>query len=125
MSRRRSPSVSAEWLAGAAAGDPAVLQPALGAAADNIDESGLDVRTHALVRLAGLVAAGDGERTVYDQRVRTALDYGVTLDEIAGVLIALLPTLGTARVTTAAAAVLGAIGRITAGLPAAPRPEHA
>ena len=125
MSRPRSRVASAEWLAGAAAGDPAVLQPALGTAADNIDESGLDVRTHALVRLAGLVAAGDSAETVYDQRVTTALDHGVTLDEIAGVLIALLPALGSARVTAAAAAVLGAVGRVTAGPPAAPRPEHA
>ena len=125
MSRPRSRVASAEWLAGAAAGDPAVLQPALGTAADNIDESGLDVRTHALVRLAGLVAAGDSAETVFDQRVTAALDHGVTLDEIAGVLIALLPTLGTARVTAAAAAVLGAVGRVTAGLPAAPRPEQA
>ena len=125
MSHPRSRVASAEWLAGAAAGDPAVLQPALGTAADNIDESGLDVRTHALVRLAGLVAAGDSAETVFDQRVTAALDHGVTLDEIAGVLIALLPTLGTARVTAAAAAVLGAVGRVTAGLPAAPRPEQA
>lgn len=125
MSRRRGPSVSAGWLAGAAAGDPAVLRPALGTAAGNIDESGLDVRTHALVRLAGLVAAGDCGQAVYDQRVSTALDHGVTLDEIAGVLIALLPTLGTARVTAAAAAVLGAFGRVTAGILAAPEPEQA
>jgi 4-carboxymuconolactone decarboxylase len=125
VSRRRSRVASAEWLAGAAAGDQAVLQPALGPAADNIDESGLDVRTHALVRLAGLVAAGASAETVYDQRVTTALEHGVTLDEIAGVLIALLPALGTARITAAAAAVLGAVGRVTAGFPAAPRPEHA
>ena len=124
MSRPRSRVASAEWLAGAAAGDPAVLQPALGTAADNIDESGLDVRTHALVRLAGLVAAGDSAETVFDQRVTAALDHGVTLDEIAGVLIALLPTLGTARVTAAAAAVLGAMSRVTAGPPAEPEPEH-
>jgi 4-carboxymuconolactone decarboxylase len=125
VSRRRGQVGSAEWLAGAAAGDPAILQRALGTAADNIDESGLDVRTHALVRLAGLVAAGDCGETAYDQRVMTALDHGVTLDEIAGVLIALLPTLGTARVTAAAAAVLGAIGRLTAGIPTAPKPKQA
>jgi len=71
------------------------------------------------------VAAGDSAETVYDQRVTTALEHGVTLDEIAGVLIALLPALGTAHVTAAAAAVLGAVGRVTAGLPAAPKPEQA
>jgi hypothetical protein len=42
------------WLAGAAAGDPGVLAGALGPAAANMDLSGLDIRTHALVRLSAL-----------------------------------------------------------------------
>jgi 4-carboxymuconolactone decarboxylase len=109
----------AQWLARVAAHDPAVLEPAPGPAADNIDLSRLDVRTHALVRLAALVAAGQGgdPATAYDQYVTTALDSGVTSDEIAGVLAALLPVAGTARVAAAAPLVLAALGRAIADCP--------
>ncbi|HEX9537294.1 MAG TPA: hypothetical protein VGA04_03875 [Streptosporangiaceae bacterium] len=95
-----------EWLAGAAANDPDVLARALGPVAGNIDLSGLDIRTHALVCLAGLVAAGefhDSIRSAYD----AALDRGVTGAEITGVLVALLPVLGADRIAAAAATVLG------------------
>jgi 4-carboxymuconolactone decarboxylase len=110
----------AEWLAGVAAGGPAVPAPGLGLEADNIDESGLDVRTYALVCLAAAVAAG-GSRDGYDRHVAAALDRGVTPDEIIGVLVALLPTVGVTRVTEAAPDVFGAVRRVAAGLPRAPR----
>ena len=42
----------------------------------------------------------------------TALDHGVTLDEITGVLVALLPTVGAAPAARAAAAILSALGRV-------------
>jgi alkylhydroperoxidase/carboxymuconolactone decarboxylase family protein YurZ len=110
----------AEWLAGVAAGRPAVPVPGSGPEADNIDESGLDVRSYALVRLASLVTAGaPGEG--YDRHIAAALDQGVTLDEIIGVLVALLPTAGVTRVTEAAPDIFGAISRVAAGLPAAQR----
>ena len=113
MSLRPGRAALAGWLASVAAGDPASLEPATCPEADNIDKSGLDVRTHALVRLAALVAA-DGSPAAYDQAIATALDHGVTLDEIAGVLVALLPTAGAARLTAAAPAILGAIDRAAA-----------
>ena len=87
------------------------------AAAGNIEESGLDARTHALVRLAALVAAG-APGADYDRHVSTALDHGVTPDEVAGVLVALLPTVGTAQVSTAAHAVRAAIDRVAADMTA-------
>jgi len=108
----------AGWLARLAAGDPGIVASASGPAADNIEASGLDVRTHALVRLAALVAAGE-PGAAYDEYVATALDHGVTLDEIAGVLVALLPTAGAARVTGAAPAILEAIDRVAPDCPAA------
>src|SRR5208282_6312865 len=83
VSLRPGRAALAGWLASVAAGDPASLEPATCPEADNIDKSGLDVRTHALVRLAALVAA-DGSPAAYDQAIATALDHGVTLDEIAG-----------------------------------------
>lgn len=109
----------AGWLAGVAAGDPAILAAGAGRQDDNIEESGLDVRTHAMVRLAALVLGGERE-TTYDQHVATALDHGVTPDEIAGVLVALLPIVGAARVTVAAASIRAAIERLAGDIPAGP-----
>jgi 4-carboxymuconolactone decarboxylase len=103
----------AEWLASVAEGDPVVLAAATCPKDDNIEESGLDVRTHAMVCLAALVAAGVSG-TAYDEHIAIALDHGVTLDEIAGVLVALLPTAGAARVSAAAPAILAAIDRAAA-----------
>ena len=120
MSRHDRPAGLAGWLAGVAAGGAAVPAPGLGLEADNIDESGLDVRTYALVRLAAVVTAGESGEG-YDRHVAAALDHGVTLDEIIGVLVALLPTVGVTRVTEAAPDIFGAIGRVAADLPAAQR----
>jgi alkylhydroperoxidase/carboxymuconolactone decarboxylase family protein YurZ len=114
----------AEWLAGVGAGAAAVPAPGIGLEADNIDESGLDVRTYALVRLAAVVTAGESGAG-YDRHVAAALDQGVTLDEIIGVLVALLPTVGVTRVTAAAPDIFGAISRVAADLPAAQRSGQA
>jgi alkylhydroperoxidase/carboxymuconolactone decarboxylase family protein YurZ len=81
--------------------------------ADTADQPGLDARTHALVRLAALVAT-DEPQAGYDQAVSTALDHGVTRDEVAGVLGA-LPSQDGARLTAAGPAILGAIDRAVAG----------
>ena len=114
----------AEWLAGVAAGRPAGPVPGIGPEADNIDESGLDVRSYALVRLASLVTAGaPGEG--YDRHIAAALDQGVTLDEIIGVLVALLPMVGVTRVAEAAPDIFGAITRVAADFPAAQRSGQA
>lgn len=94
------------WLAGAAANDPDVLAPALGTVAGNIDLSGLDIRTHALVCLAALVAAGESHDAIRSA-CEVALDRGVTCAEITGVLVALLPALGAGRIAAAASALLG------------------
>jgi alkylhydroperoxidase/carboxymuconolactone decarboxylase family protein YurZ len=101
-------AASAEWLQGAAAGHPAVLAwggPAVGP----IGQSRLDARADAMARLAAVVAGGQ-PGTTYEEQVAAALDHGVTLDEIVGVLVALLPKVGAARVTEVAAATLGALG---------------
>ena len=88
--------------------------PAAGVEDDDVEKSGLDSRTHALVRLAALVAASESPASC-DQAVATALDHGVTLEEIAGLLVALVPTAGAARVTAAEPAIRGTIDRATAG----------
>ena len=108
MSSHDRPAGLAGWLADVAAGGAAVPAPGIGLEADNIDESGLDVRTYALVRLAAVVTAGESGEG-YDRHVAAALDHGVTRDEIIGVLVALLPTVGVTRVTAAAPDIFGAI----------------
>jgi 4-carboxymuconolactone decarboxylase len=118
VSRHDRPAGLAGWLAGVAAGGAAVPAPGIGLAADNIDESGLDVRTYALVRLAAVVTAGESGEG-YDRHVAAALDHGVTLDEIIGVLVALRPAGGVPRVTAAAPDIFGAISRVAGDLPAA------
>jgi alkylhydroperoxidase/carboxymuconolactone decarboxylase family protein YurZ len=106
-----------EWLAGVAAGDPAVWPAACGPAADNIDASWLDARSHALVRLAAYVAAGagSGSAAACEQSVTAALDQGVTVDEIVGVFVTLLPTADAEHVAAAASAVLSVLSQATAG----------
>jgi 4-carboxymuconolactone decarboxylase len=106
-----------EWLAGAVAGDPASLAVAADPEDNNIDASGLDARTHAMVCLAARVVSGE-RGTTYDQLVGAALDHGVTPDEIVGVLVALLPTAGAARVASAAPAIRAAIERLVGSIPA-------
>ena len=98
---------AAQWLERAVAGDPATLEAASGPAADNVEASGLDMRAHAMVRLAALVVGGE-PGTAYIEQVGWALGHGVTLDEIVGVLVTLLPTVGAARVTAFAAATSAA-----------------
>jgi alkylhydroperoxidase/carboxymuconolactone decarboxylase family protein YurZ len=79
--------------------------------ASSIETSGLDARSHAMVRLAAAVTAGDcGEQgSWYEQQIDVALDHGVSLDEIVGIFVALLPMVSADRITTAATALLQGI----------------
>jgi len=81
-----------------------------GPGGDAAGQPGLDARTRALVRLAALVATGE-PRDAYDRSVETALDQGVTHDEISGVLAALQPGQDSARRTAARPPVGGGIDR--------------
>jgi len=111
VTRRPPSAVVADWLAGHA---PAAGRPASpGTPAANIDDSGLDARTHALVRLAARIADGQCGPSC-DEQVAAALDDGVTADESAGVLVALLPALDLARIRDAAPSVLAAVARASA-----------
>jgi 4-carboxymuconolactone decarboxylase len=62
--------------------------------------SGLDDRCHSLIRIAALVAM-NAAPPAYMNSVEAALRAGTSHDEIVGVLIALLPVVGVARVVTA------------------------
>jgi 4-carboxymuconolactone decarboxylase len=63
--------------------------------------AGLDGRSHALIRIAALVAS-DATPPAYMNSVEAALSAGASHDEIVGVLIAVLPLVGISRVVTAA-----------------------
>ncbi len=63
--------------------------------------SGLDPRAHALARLGSLIALGAAEPD-YMSAVDSAVAAGATHVEIVGVLIAVLPLVGVARVVSAA-----------------------
>ncbi len=75
--------------------------------------SGLDCRTHALARIAALIAV-DAAPPSYMSSVDRALDAGATHEEIVGTLIALLPIVGVARVVSAAPNLALALGYDTA-----------
>jgi 4-carboxymuconolactone decarboxylase len=63
--------------------------------------AGIDERTHALIRIGALIAL-DASAPAYMDSVNKARRAGATDEEIVGTLITLLPTVGVARVVTAA-----------------------
>ena len=76
--------------------DPLVADDARNAAASH-----LDAKTHALARVAALVAI-DAATPSYLDPVDDARDAGATDDEIVGTLVALLPIVGAPRIVSAA-----------------------
>lgn len=81
--------------------------------ATNLDESALDARTYALVRIAAMVAL-DAPTISFATMLELGQENGMTPEEVAGVLVALSPIVGGPRVMSAteklvtAAAAVGA-----------------
>jgi 4-carboxymuconolactone decarboxylase len=71
--------------------------------------SGMEPRSHALVRVGALIAM-DAAPPSYMSAVEAAGEAGVTHEEIVGALIAVLPVVGVARVVSAAPNLGLAIG---------------
>ena len=69
--------------------------------AESIEASNLDPKTLMIVRIAGLVAV-DAPPASYLLNIGTAGEAGVDAEEVQGVLIALAPIVGTARIASAA-----------------------
>ena len=65
------------------------------------EESGLDAKTHALVRLSTTVAVDAGQPS-YQHAVERALAAGATTDEIVGTLVAVVSLTGVPRAVSAA-----------------------
>jgi len=92
-----------------AIGDDAYIEAMVATERVNVSESNLDPKTHALVRLGALIAA-DAASPSYLDAIESAREAGTTDEEIAGCLIAVLPTLGAARVISAAPKLSLALG---------------
>src|SRR5436305_5747138 len=88
-------------------------QPVLNALAEitavSIARGSLPARDHVLVRLAALVAV-DAPTASYLMNAETAAQLGVTLEDVQGLLVAVAPIVGTARVVSAAARITEALG---------------
>ena len=76
---------------------------------DSIEASSLDPKTLMLVRIAGLVAV-DAPPASYLLNLGTAGDLGIEAEEVEGVLTALAPIVGTARIASAATKLARALG---------------
>lgn len=81
--------------------DEEIIESLVAMQVTNVENSGLDPKTHALCRLAALVSI-DAPLASYAWQTEVAMECGVTVDDMVGVLISLAPTVGMARVVGAA-----------------------
>jgi 4-carboxymuconolactone decarboxylase len=98
-----------EALAGLALGDPELLEKVLGLRADLQQQSGLDPRSYALVKIAALIAL-DAPPASYMWQVANAMDSGATAGDLVGVLRAVMPQVGLPRIAAAAPELMVALG---------------
>jgi 4-carboxymuconolactone decarboxylase len=77
--------------------------------ASSLEASNLDEQTLMLVRIAALVAA-DAPAASYLMNLGAAGEVGVTAEQVEGVLVAVAPIVGTARVVTATGNLVKAFG---------------
>jgi alkylhydroperoxidase/carboxymuconolactone decarboxylase family protein YurZ len=81
--------------------DDRYIDALLRAECSNTTLAGIDPRSHALLRIAALIAI-DAAPPSYMSAVEAGLDAGASYDEIVGTLIAVMPIVGVARVVSAA-----------------------
>jgi alkylhydroperoxidase/carboxymuconolactone decarboxylase family protein YurZ len=96
-------------LEGIATADIDVLDAAIGLREAQLERTGLDGRTFALVKLASLIALGAGTAS-YAWQIANALEEGVEPEDIVGVLMAVAPQVGGPRVISAASEIMMALG---------------
>lgn len=83
--------------------------------AESVARCGLDANSLIAARLAALVAV-DAPAASYLMHVGTAMDAGVTLEQIQDILIAVAPIVGTTRTLTAALNISKALGVVVVAL---------
>jgi 4-carboxymuconolactone decarboxylase len=98
-----------EALSGISVGDLKLLDTAMGVRDNELEATGLDARTFALVKIAALIAL-DAPSASYAWQVANAVDDGATPEDILGVLRAVAPQVGCARVVAAAPEIMVALG---------------
>ena len=77
--------------------------------ADSVEASSLDPEKVMLVRIAALVAM-DAPPVSYLYNLGTAADFDVDADDVRGILAAIAPIVGTARVASATSKIVHALG---------------
>jgi len=85
--------------------------------AASLDNCNLEPRELMLVRIAALASACAPPAS-YLVNAGTAVDLGITLDDVQGVLVAIAPIVGSARTVSAASNVAQALGFAIAALEA-------
>ena len=85
--------------------------------AASLENCNLEPRELMLVRIAALASAGAPPAS-YLVNAGTAIDLGITLDDVQGVLVAIAPIVGSARTVSAASNVAQALGFAIAALEA-------
>ncbi len=90
-------------------GDAPVLEQLAAMTIDTLDRSGLDDETYVLVRLAALVAT-DAAPVSYLVNLGAARAAEVEPEDIQGMLVAVAPIVGTARIVSAAGKMVQALG---------------
>src|SRR5947209_11694743 len=98
-----------ETLSGISTGDVGLLDSALGLREQQLERTGLDARTFALVKVAALIAV-DAPPASYAWQVANALDDGATPEDILGVLRAIAPQVGGPKVVAAAPEIMLSLG---------------
>jgi alkylhydroperoxidase/carboxymuconolactone decarboxylase family protein YurZ len=81
--------------------DDRYIDALLGSEHANVTLAGIDAHSHALVRIAALIAM-DAAPPSYMSAVEAGLQAGASHEEIVGTLIAVLPLVGVARIVAAA-----------------------
>src|SRR3954471_3555657 len=89
--------------------DEQTVASVLGARGGVARWSELDAKRQALSKVAALIALG-ADPVSYDLAVELACDGGGTAEEIIGVLLAVAPVVGVARLNSAAAALAVGLG---------------
>ena len=97
--------------------DTPVLDALAALTAVSIGSCELAPRELMMARIAALVAV-NAPPASYLLNAGTAVDVGITLDDVEGILIAVAPIVGTPRVTAAAGNIMRALGFAIAAIAA-------
>ena len=108
----------------AASSDNPVLETLAAMTAESVARCGLDANSLVAARIAALVAA-DAPAESYLMHVGSAVDAGVTVEQVQDILIAVAPIAGTPRTLDAALKITEALGIVIVALEAELEAEEA